>query len=264
MNKVLVPVDFSDTSFNALLYALRLFKHSGLEITVLNTFDVNSSAFAMKSMDRIMREDAEREMEKLVKKVQKIEPDAVLQTKVIKGGAVSAITSMGNSPEYDYVVMGTKGASGLKEVFIGSVAGAVISRIKAPVLVVPDGYVFEPVKEFVLAVSGIPLSGAAVVEPLRRLVKILSCRLNILHITEGKKLDLDHMLETIDDLDPSVTYAFGTSNINQYLNEYLMSDKHRLLCLIRGSKGFFSRLFDESVTLKQTFNSPVPLLVLQN
>ena len=44
MKKILVPVDFSDTSSNALLYAVQLFGTSDIEITVLNTYGVQSTA----------------------------------------------------------------------------------------------------------------------------------------------------------------------------------------------------------------------------
>jgi nucleotide-binding universal stress UspA family protein len=264
MNKILVPVDFSDNSLNALSYAIKLFGRSELEITVLHTYEMSSNAFHMKSMDRILEEDAQREMESLIKKVQADEPGTILKSKILNSHAVSAITSLGNSGAYDFIVMGTKGASGLKEVFIGSVAGGVISKTKAPVVVVPDNYLYRPVNEIVFAVGGIPLSSASVVEPLRKLALLHSCKINVLHVAEGKKLELEDVLSSIEDLAPSVTYAFGDGNINQSLNDYLMKNDTGLLCLVRSKKDFFSRLFDESVTLKQTFSSPIPLLVLHN
>ncbi|MBK7409923.1 MAG: universal stress protein [Saprospirales bacterium] len=55
MNKILVPIDFSDTSLNALFYAIQLFTRSMVEITVLHTYETTSSAFHLKSMDRILR-----------------------------------------------------------------------------------------------------------------------------------------------------------------------------------------------------------------
>jgi nucleotide-binding universal stress UspA family protein len=262
MNKLLVPVDFSDTSLNALFYAIRLFGRSNVEITVLHTYDVSSSAFRMKSMDSILERDSESEMNTFLEKVEEKEPGAVLKPKILKSNAVSAITSLGDSGKYDYVVMGTKGATGLKEVFIGSVAGGVIAKTKAPVLVVPDGYEYQPMDEIVFAVSGLPLPDVAVVEPLRKLAKMQSSKINVLHIAKGKELELEEALKSIEDLDPTVTYAFGTGNVNQRLNEYLQNEKAGLLCLTRSKKDFFSRLFNESVTMKQTFHSPVPLLIL--
>jgi nucleotide-binding universal stress UspA family protein len=264
MNKILVPVDFSDTSMNALFYAIQLFGRSDLEITALHTYGTSSSAFQMKSIDRILEEDAQRAMEALVKNVEKEEPGIVLKTKIMKGNAVSSITSLGNSGAYDFIVMGTKGASGLKEVFIGSVAGGVISKASAPVVVVPSTYRYSPLNEIVFAVSDSPISDASILEPLRRIAKMRPCKINVLHVAEEETPNIQQLLSHIEDLNPSVTYAFGTGNISQRLSDYLMKDEAGLLCLIRSKKGFFSRILNESVTLKQTFSSPVPLLILHH
>ncbi len=264
MNRILVPVDFSDTSLNALTYATKLFGGIALEVTILHTYEVSSSAFRMKSMDSILEGDAQKEMDALLKKMREDHPDISVQSKILKSDAVSAITSLGNSGTYDFIVMGTKGASGLKEVFIGSVAGGVISKTKAPVLVVPGNFEYRPLQEIAFAISGAIFSNDNVVEPLRKLAMLHSCKVNVLHVSEGKKLDVEKALGTIDDLDPSVTYAFGAGKVNEQLNEYLKKEVPGLLCLVRGKKGFFSRIFGESVTLKQTFNSSVPLLILHD
>jgi nucleotide-binding universal stress UspA family protein len=264
MDKILVPVDFSDTSLRALFYAIKLFGDSDLEITVMYTYEIKSSAFRMKSMDRILKKNAQSDMDTLVKRVQDEEPGTVLKTKIMKSNAVSAITSLGNSGIYDFIVMGTKGASGLKEVFIGSVAGGVISKTKAPVLVVPGNYLYQPLSKIVFATSGIPFSNTSVVEPLRKIAKMRPCKINIVHIAEGEKPNLDDVFDTIEDLNPSVTYASGTGNINQRLNDFLTKEDAGMLCLVRSKKDFFNRIFKESVTLKQTFNSPVPLLILHD
>ena len=264
MNKILVPVDFSHTSLNALSYAIKLFGDSKLEIVVLHTYEMSSNAFQLKSIDRILEEDAQRDMEALIKKINDEEPGIILKPKIIKGKAVTTITSLGNSGAYDFIVMGTKGASGLKEVFIGSVAGGVISRTKAPVIVVPGNYHYRPLNEILFAIRGLPLSSASVVEPLRKLAVLHSSKINVLHVAEGEKLDIGDIISTIKDLNPSITYAFGSGNVNQRINDYLAKEDAGLLCLVRNKKGLFSLIFGESVTLKQTFNSSIPLLILQN
>jgi nucleotide-binding universal stress UspA family protein len=265
MTKILVPVDYSDTSFNALRYATKLFAGTETEITLLNTYKMASSSFRMKSIDSYLKEDAEQGMDALVEKIKKeMEPGIVLKTKILNSNAISAITSLGNKGEYDFVVMGTKGASGMKEVFIGSVAGGVIAKTKAPVLVVPDNYEYRPLSEIVFAISGIPFSDTSVADPLRKLVEIHSTKINVLHIAEDENPKLKEVVSTISDLNPSINYDFGSGDINVRLSEYLIKEDADLLCLLRSKKDFFTRIFEKSVTMKQTFSSPIPLLVLHN
>ncbi|WP_422081598.1 universal stress protein [Ulvibacterium sp.] len=264
MNKILVPVDFSNTSSNALAYATELFRGSATEITVLHVYGTKSTALLMKNIDSVLEKDAKRRMDELLENVQKEHPDLILKTKIIKNYAVSAITSLGDSGHYDYIVMGTKGASGLKEVFLGSVAGGVISKTSAPVIVVPAGYSFRSLEEIVFAVSDDPFSDANVLEPLRKIAAMHQSKVKVLHIADKKTPQIEKALSAIEDLNPSVDYAFGTGDTNKDLNDYMMKDFAGLLCLIRTKKGFMHRLLNESVTLKQTFNSPVPLLILHD
>ncbi|TGV04848.1 universal stress protein [Flavivirga rizhaonensis] len=265
MNKILVPVDFSDTSLNALSYAIKLFGSSSVEITILHIYGIKSTALLMKSIDGLLEKDAQRSMDELIEKVQKEFPKIAMKTKIVLNDTVTAITSLGNSGKYDYIVMGTKGASGLKEVFIGSIAGGVISKTKkAPVIVVPRFYYYNSLDEIVFAISDNPLSNTTVIEPLRKIAKMHKSKIKVLHITEKQTSDIQETLNQLKDLNPSVTYAFGTGNTNADLNDYLKKNDSKLLCLIRGKKDFFDRLFGESVTLKQTFSSPVPLLILHD
>jgi hypothetical protein len=182
----------------------------------------------------------------------------------VKSGAVSAIVSMGDSGKYDFIAMGTKGASGLKEVFMGSVAGGVISKTSAPVLVVPVNYKFSPVKKILFAVGDIPFSNDTVAEPLRTITSMHNSEIKILHIADKKTPQIERARTTIKDLNPKVEYTFGTGDTNKDLNNYLMKDSSDLVCLIRSKKGFLDQLLNESVTLKQTFNSSVPLLILHD
>lgn len=264
MNKVLIPVDFSDTSSLALSYAVQLFGDSDTEVTILHTYQAVSGSFTMKSLDNFLEKDSQREMESIVKKLQEEYPSLKVNTKIIKGNAVSVITSLGDTGDYDYIVMGTKGASGLKEVFIGSVAGGVIANTKAAVLVVPASYNYRPLQKIVFAVGDSMFSSAQVVDPLKKLAKMSNGKVNVLHVGKDKKPDLSEMLQSIEDLNPEATYTFGTGDVNDRLSEYLQEVDADLLCLVRSKKDFFSRLFNESVTLKQTFHSPVPLLILHS
>lgn len=264
MNRVLVPVDFSETSVNALNYAIKLFDSSDLELTILHTYDVSSSAFRMKSMDGILERDAQREMDTLLARVHKAYPKLAVETKIVKSKAITAITSLGNSGRYDFIVMGTKGASGLKEVFIGSVAGGVIAQSDTPVLIIPEDSDHHALDKIVLAMSGTPFSDPAIVAPLRHLASMHASKVTLLYVADDQKPDLEPVAETLEEFSPTITYNYGRGSVNEQINRYIERENAKLLCLVRTKKDFFDHLLNESVTLKQTFNSPVPLLILHD
>jgi len=262
MIKILVPVDFSDTSINALQFAIDLFKGRSLKITVLHTYGTPSSAFHMKSLDRVLEEDAERELNQLIRRFEQSEPDVLLKPLNLKGDAVHTVNSIADKGEHDLVVMGTKGASGLKEVFMGSVAGGVVKGTVAPVLVVPAGVKFNGLAKMVLAIGEAPSDTERLIATLRQIKETRGSEIDLFHI--GEESDMEELIAPFKELDPVVTLAQGTGDVNKQLNTHLAKVNGDMLCLIRSKRGFFEGFFHESVTLQQTFHSPVPVLVLHN
>jgi nucleotide-binding universal stress UspA family protein len=264
MVKLLVPIDFSDTSKNALRYAIQLFEGNKIEVTIVHIYGAHSTALMMKSIDGILIRDAENKLNDLIKEIQAEAPDVVFKTKLAKSYAVSTIATMGDSGYFDFIVMGTKGVSGLKEVFMGSVAGGVISKTSAPVIVVPLDYKYTNLDNVVFALGDINISTKSTLAPLRNIVETHNSNLEVVHISNSSDPDLKPTLDSIADLNPKISNKKGDGDLNQQLNVHIQNQDTDLLCLLRTKKDFFDRIFSNSVTLKQTFNSPVPLLVLHN
>lgn len=262
MKKILVPVDFSETSENALFFACSLFDASAVEITLLHIYGTQSTALIMKSIDGVLIKDAKQKLNALVERVKEKTPKVQLKIKLAKNYPVQSIVSLADNDNYDFIIMGTKGASGLKEVFLGSVAGGVIAKTKVPVIVIPSTYAYRQINTIVFAVNDIKLLKSINLEPLRLLANVNDSKINILQVAEEQSSEINESLKEVKDLGATVSYTSATGNINKDINDYLMSHSAGLLCLIRGKRGFIDRLFSDSVTLKQTFNSPIPLLVL--
>lgn len=216
----------------------------------------------MKSIDGVLIKDAKQKLNALVEKVKGKAPNVELKIKLAKNYPVQSIVSLGDNGNYDFIIMGTKGASGLKEVFLGSVAGGVIAKTKVPVIVIPTTYIYREINTIVFAVNDIELIKSIDLEPLRLLAKANDSKINILQVADNQSIEISESLKEVKDLDATVIHTSSTGNINKDINDYIMSHSAGLLCLIRGKKGFIDRLFSDSVTLKQTFNSPIPLLVL--
>lgn len=264
MNRILVPVDFSKASYNALVYAVELFGATNLEITILHLYGTKSSAFVMKNIDHVLEESARQNMNEFLNGIQNKFPDVSFRIHLSKSSAIATIAEFGDSGQYDYIVMGTKGATGLKEVFMGSVAGGVVSKSTAPVIVVPSSHEFDALKQIILAAGDEPLPNPEVLTPLRKVVKAHNSKVKVLHISNERIPHTAVDLSTISDLNPTAEYGFGSGDVNKDVNEYLATTSAGLVCLIRTKKGFWDRIFSESVTLKSTFHSPVPLLVLHD
>ncbi len=262
MVKILVPVDFSDTSINALMYATRLFEKETLEITLLHVYGTRSPTLIMKNFDHVIEKGARRKMEKIRQEVLNVHSQATLNLEIRKENTITRVVNMAAQGECDYIVMGTKGASGLKEVFLGSVAGGVVTRSKVPVLVVPDQYVFKSMDQVVLALGRNPLE-EEVLEPLKFILALHRSGVKLLHFSEGREPGLEKAKLMLEEFKPEIIQETSKVSVNEDMIRFLRTTPPSLLCLIRSKKGFFARLIGESVTLKQTFHSPIPILVLR-
>ena len=60
----------------------------------------------------------------------------MFKSKIIFGSPVVEIADMTKKKRFDIIVIGSRGQSGLREVFLGSVAKAIVHKSKIPVLVI--------------------------------------------------------------------------------------------------------------------------------
>ncbi len=139
--KVLLPIDGSKSSLNAVKYVAKLAKNSRspVSVTLVSVHDdVGLSPvkqFVAKSVvDDYLREVSEKEL----KPAQKVlDAAGVKHNMVIRRGPISQeIIALANKDKVDIIVMGAKGRSGLLDVLIGSVAQRVSSSAKQPVMLV--------------------------------------------------------------------------------------------------------------------------------
>jgi nucleotide-binding universal stress UspA family protein len=139
--KVLLPIDGSKSSLNAVKYVAKLAKNSRspVSVTLVSVHDDvglgHVKQFVAKSVvDDYLREVSEKEL----KPAQKVlDAAGVKHNMVIRRGPISQeIIALANKDKVDIIVMGAKGRSGLLDVLIGSVAQRVSSSAKQPVMLV--------------------------------------------------------------------------------------------------------------------------------
>lgn len=141
MKKILVPCDFSEQAVNALRFALDVAAQSKGEVHLVHVIELpvmhDSVLMPVMSFEEALlkelREKAEKEFDKLKNKY----AGSVSVTSLVLFGATSRmIIDYISDHTIDLVVMGTKGASGVKEVLIGSNAEKVVRRSPVPVIAI--------------------------------------------------------------------------------------------------------------------------------
>ena len=142
MQTILVPTDFSPHSERALEVAEKLVKLTGGKIHLLHCFQINVGGISPygvtvpEEFNREVREAAEKAIEDLERKV--AAEGIEVETHLTPRFPSEAVSDLAKELGADLIVMGTRGATGLKHILLGSVAERTIRIAPCPVLTVKE------------------------------------------------------------------------------------------------------------------------------
>ena len=137
LKRILVPVDFSESSLKALHYATTLASEFGSEIYLVNVvqpFLLSGDVFVdLAALQSTVQRNASREIQTLCKGI-----GVKCHWKVREGGAAHEIVKEAKEINADLIIIGTHGRNGLPHALIGSVAERVVRLAPCPTLVVRE------------------------------------------------------------------------------------------------------------------------------
>jgi nucleotide-binding universal stress UspA family protein len=265
--KLLFPTDFSSPAQYALDYAVDLADRLGAELTLLHTFRVYSTAGMFTSVEQYLEEESATEMLKVMAYIENdLGKDVRLTSRIMRGDPTTVIASLADEEDYDLIVMGTQGASGLEEVFTGSTTNGVIRRAGTPVLVIPDQVSFRAPQHIVLAVDEGGLSSYETVKGLVLVARAYKADVLVFHQDTGatdRGID-SSVAKLLEGIPHSFVYELDDADVSQSIKDYLADTGAEMLCMIRRERSFLERIFHNSITQREIFNCSVPLLVLND
>lgn len=135
--QVLVPVDFSDCSLDALEYGIQIAKDFGATLSLLHVLEpvAYDDAHTLVQQDRL-RSKLDLQFKPYVDVIRSA---GISVRQEIRGGVpVDTILDWAGAKDCDLIVMGTHGRRGISHVMRGSVAEGVLRRAPCPVLAVRD------------------------------------------------------------------------------------------------------------------------------
>jgi nucleotide-binding universal stress UspA family protein len=140
MKKILVPTDFSPVAYNALEYAIEIAAAMKSELYLYHVYHIHRVDYNLDFPDdeQPIKRQAEQKMNLLQLKCKnKIDRKGLtMHTIVEQDDIFSLFKRKTKEYEIDLIVMGSKGATGLKRAVFGSTAVAALEMSKVPVLVV--------------------------------------------------------------------------------------------------------------------------------
>jgi nucleotide-binding universal stress UspA family protein len=139
LKKILVPIDFSEFSKNALKYAVPFAKQFNAEIVLLYVVeptiypaDFSFGQIGLPGIEEELRKRGTEELRKLA--ASEIQDIVKSRTRVETGKAFAEINRVAKEESADLIIIATHGHTGIEHAIFGSTAEKVVRKAPCPVL----------------------------------------------------------------------------------------------------------------------------------
>ena len=271
MKNILLLTDFSENAKNAMHYAMHFFKNEKCTFHIMHVHKMGSytSDDLMHSSKESLYESITKEpKEKLQALVTDLKKtfnnenysfDTIIDFDVFIDAINQAITNK----KIDFVVMGTNGASGVKEVFLGSNTTNVIRKVKSKTLIIPEAYQFTPIKELLLPLDPDDTIGGRQFTNLLEFIETYQLHLNVLRVNPNNE-NVEMVMEDKFNLSilDSNYHVVNHVPMDFALSSYLQTNTIDFLSLFVKKEGFLEHFFSKRNTKINVSKISKPILVL--
>lgn len=276
MKKILVPTDFSDNAFKAIAYAAEIARKSNATVHIMHVIEpsLNMATMQTDSSNKKVLKNRSDKLNLTIKSIRAVYPGLKLKSFLFGGKVIDSILEYAQSNKINLIVMGTKGASGLKKVFVGSVTAGTISKSTVPVLTVPVSYeVEEP--DVILFATNLFEKNKSLLKKIVAIPKLLSASVHVVVFkdVEGDKNadliyndeQLHNYLHFLKETFPGIDFKGSVVEGEDFelaMDGYCADHEGDMITMVTYPKSFFEKLFQKSMTKKMAFHSTIPILAV--
>ncbi len=277
MKNILLPTDFSENSWNSIKYALKLFREEPCNFYILNSYRLpvyTNNEFIVvntnESLEQNLSDACNEKMDALFEKIEKKykNPKHSFRRIVEYNFFIDAVKEVVKKNDIDLIIMGTKGATGAKEIFIGTNTGDVINNVKKPILVIPENVAFNEPKEIAFPSDFKVPYKKNVLKTLLNIAKLHKSVLRIVHIKMDKNEISNEQLANkkyVEEFFNTIETSFHTLHnlmLEDALNCFTQSRDIDMIAMVPKNLSFFQKLFFKPKVEEISYHTRIPLLVL--
>ncbi|WP_164914117.1 universal stress protein [Aquimarina sediminis] len=278
MKQILIPTDFSDNAWNTILYAIEMYRHFSCEFCLLNTYDLDPvqllntvSSQRVGHLYKAVKIESEQGLKMTLDDIYNSEPgfDHTFKTISEKGDLVKVIDKLQKEISFDMIIIGTKGATGAKKVFLGSNTQRVVKNISnCPVLIIPEESYYKKISEIAFATDFERMYYKSEVIPILDFAKSNEATIRVIHIYDRPGLDAiqQYNSTSLEQHFKHVKYDFHVisnfSNIKNAIQAFIEELEIDILIMINYKHSFIEGVLKEMVIKKMTFDITIPFLVI--
>ncbi|PWL37656.1 universal stress protein [Flagellimonas aquimarina] len=276
MINILLPTDFSENAFNAICHGIRLFEDSTCVFYLMHAYTpaIYRVDYMIGSPGKVGLPDdhqqiAQTHLEETRKKLETRfkNPRHTFVTHAAFNNLADEVQNTVENENIDIVVMGTQGATGAKEIFLGSNTVHVLRKTKVPVLTIPVNAEYKPLNHILFPTDLEIEYSAPNLDYLLDLAKLHKAKIHIMHVTSPYGLSKDQkknkvLLEKTMATSNHEFHDLPDQEVIGAINSFQTEHDIQLLAMVQNKHTFLERLFVEPVIRKIGLHTLVPFLVL--
>jgi nucleotide-binding universal stress UspA family protein len=281
MKTILIPVDFSEPSNNAVNYAVGLSNNQNLsQIILFANFYVTlfeqiypSADFVQLNEDDILKQKdlLQGKLEKLKSQIQKkLNQDISIKVALMEAPLLRGILEIIEQENPDALFLGSNNHDGE----ISNIGNSMIEIAKVspiPVFIVPPKATYEPVKNALVACDFKTLNHVSLLQRLHSIKHWPHPKLTLLNVDPANKhllpehpeLEIKGMLsEILQDYEYELQYSTDKDILNGVLT-FADQHKQQMIIALPGAHSFLYSLTHNSITEGLSTDANKPVLILK-
>lgn len=274
MKKILFPTDFSEVANNAFVHALGLAKLVHGELVLLHTYElpIIDNQFAPQNYQVLFDSLELSNFEKFKGEVPKLRAiaeehhfeDIKMSHMILDGDLLYNIKEIIKNDKIDYVVMGTSGATGWKEAFLGTNTGEAIVNLSVPVLSIPKDCKYTKIETIGFTTRYRDKDKEALKQVIK-IAKTANAKVKCLYVktkaTDNTEATFDDWKEQFKN-DPVTFFILPNEEVKESISDFIAHQEIDVLAMLTYKRSFFESLFSSSFTERMSYSSEVPILAL--
>lgn len=266
MLHILCPIEFSNSSSFSTNYALRLAEnHKDCTVTFYHSYFLTN----VDEVTKDLHSDATDKMDQLITVYKNQFPQLDIQHIVNKEQLLDGIAKINAEQKVDFIVMGINNKDSISQKVFGSNTLAVVHQNKIPVLVIPNGTVFEPIDNVLIALPYKKnLQNLIPIEMMHSIFGQLNVSVKFATISHDADFsDINQILEeqkelmdAISDLNPTLFELEGGA-VAQSLLDFSLESNTQWITTVAEEHNFWYKILSKSVSTELIYHSTQPIMI---
>jgi len=277
MKNILLPTDFSENSWNAIKYALELYNETPCNFYLLHVtlipYPTTGDYPIMPSadiVDKTILQQAKKGLKKLLQKINKLPKNSKhhFYTLSSYNSFIDAVKTHIEEKNIDLIIMGTKGASGLKEVIIGSNTADLILKVKHPVLIIPEKATYKTPKEIAFPTDYNIFYLPKILDSINEIAKMHDAIIRILHVVNKNEKLTEDQLENKEFLnnffidEKHSFHRITNKKVENGVQCFVESRDIDMIIMVAKNLNLFQRILFKPTVEEISYHTEIPFLVL--